>query len=65
MMDYNHKNPLIPKRQLFQESLVALKGDGNVRFSGQQSLLLKKLMSYYGEILHGGQLSGAVEFLAI
>ena len=45
------------------------KGDGNLRFSGQVSSLLRNLMSYYGEILHGGklfgQLSGADEFLAI
>ena len=45
------------------------KGDGNLRFSGQVSSLLRNLMSYYGEILHGGklfgQLSGAEAFLAI
>ena len=36
------------------------KGDGNVRFSGQQRQLLRNWKSYNDEILHGGKLFGVL-----
>ena len=46
-----------------------IKGDGKLKFSGQKSPLLRNLMSYLHQILHGGKLFDIVEghekFLAI
>ena len=45
---------------LLLSSKVLMKGDGNVRFSGQMRQFLKNLKSYFHEILHGGHLFGVL-----
>ena len=55
------------KEQIFNN--IIRKGDGKLKFSGQKSPLLRNLMSYLHQILHGGKLFDIVEghekFLAI